>query len=655
MCGIAGSFSSRGSINTDKLIGATDMINYRGPDDFGYLFLKNDFGVDEYNRNNFNNRKTEARYKGAFGFRRLSILDLSESGHQPMCDFSEKYWIEFNGEVYNYIEIKKELEAKGYKFRSKSDTEVILYSYIEWGYDCVLRFNGMWSFCILDLNKRSLFCSVDRFGIKPFYYYSDSTDFFFGSEVKQVLHMMNCDRNINHKVLFDYLIAESYGNETEETFVENVKKILPGHNLVIDISDTKFNLKDTTYWDLKVNEEYNKLTDEEYIADKIKELFFDSVRIRLRSDVEIGTCLSGGPDSSGIVCTIHELTDRRQKLFTILSGNGRNNELDYALDVVKKVGGEHFTKFVDEVNFYNEIKDLIWHNDEPLLKASMYGGYQVYKLASEAGLKVVMDGQGLDEYAGGYFTMPFSEYLNYLSLNKKKELLKSQLKFSKEVCGFSSLQLYIAQHKYVLKKRLHNILGNDFRMKLINSAQGWFEKDFIYENISKSQLYEKIIHDDKYLDRDDLKSKDYKLLKYTNLPGILRQVDRNSMAFSVEARVPFLDYRLVEFIFSIPSEYIIRNNFTKYSYRQSMRGIVPDRILDRTDKIGFYIDEFELLQKSKDVVKNVIEGLKTDNGILKKEFILKSLDKLLSDRNEYDSKLWRIFNFIMWQQLFQIN
>ncbi|MDD5362911.1 MAG: asparagine synthase (glutamine-hydrolyzing) [Ignavibacteria bacterium] len=654
MCGIAGSFNSKGNINIDKIIGSTEMITYRGPDDFGYLFLRNDFGVEDYNRNTFGNRKTNANYKGAFGFRRLSIIDLSESGHQPMCDISRKYWIEFNGEIYNYLEIRKELEDKGYKFRSKSDTEVILYSYIEWGDDCVLRFNGMWSFCILDLNKRLLFCSVDRFGIKPFYYYSDGTDFFFGSEVKQVLLMMNCERNINQKVLFDYLIAESYGNETEETFIESVKKILPGHNLIIDISGSQFRIKDNLYWELKVNEDYFRLNDEKYISDKIKELFFDSVRIRLRSDVEIGTCLSGGPDSSGIVCTIHELTDSRQKLFTILSGNGKNNELDYALDVVKKVGGEHYTKYVDEANFYNEMKDLIWHNDEPLLKASMYGGYQVYKLASEAGLKVVMDGQGLDEYAGGYFSMPFPEYLNYLTRNKKRGLLKSQLNFSGDVGGYSPMQLFIAQHKYTMKKRLHDILGNDFRVKLKNSAKGWFEKDFIFENISKSQLYKKVKYEEKYLDRDDIKSKDYKLFKYTNLPGILRQVDRNSMAFSVEARVPFLDYRLVEFIFSIPSEYIIRNNFTKYSYRQSMRGIVPDRILNRTDKIGFYIDEFELLRKSKDVVKKVIEELKTDNGIVKKEFILKSLDKLLSDRNEYDSKLWRIFNFIIWQQLFQI-
>lgn len=656
MCGLTGSFNSAGPVDIEKLIESTEMIKYRGPDDYGYALINSDFEVSEIDRNNFSGEEPAGRYSGAFGFRRLSIIDLSEQGHQPMTDPTRKFWIEFNGEIYNYLEIREELKAKGYKFRSSCDTEVILYSYIEWGDGCVERFEGMWSFCILDTTKRRLFCSVDRFGIKPFYYFFNGIEFNFGSEIKQVLNMTSARRGINYKVLFDYLVAESYGNESEETFFTGIKKILPGHNLIINLGGNNYEIHSQKYWELKVNPEVYCLTDEKYIREKIRELFFYSVRLRLRSDVEVGTCLSGGIDSSSIVCAVDRITGvKPQKLFTILSGEGKMNEYNYAKEVCEKVGGNHFIKTIETNDLKEDIRNLIWHNDEPLLKASMYGGYYAYKLAAESGTKVILDGQGIDEYAGGYFSPPYQELLYYLRKSGKLGRLNSQMKFLAENGYNSMFGIQTSMLKYNFKKFIHEKYNRRFRIRLKNSSGDWFNRDFVNENVLKSQIYDRHVSDDPVLSVDEVKNKSYKLVKYINLPGILRQVDRNSMAFSVEARVPYLERNLVAFIYSLPSEFIIRNNITKYSFRESMRGVVPENILNRTDKIGFYIDEFSLLKEMKDVIKGYVESIDSDNGIYNKEYVLNNLDNLLEKRESYDTKLWRYINGIIWANLFKVN
>ena len=657
MCGITGSFESGRPLSLRRLREATDMINYRGPDDYGYLLLSPDDRITEVKRSDSLNGLRDIAFNGGLGFRRLSILDLSEQGHQPMRDESGKYAIVFNGEIYNYIEIREELKSKGYVFRSDCDTEVILYSYIEWGTECVSRFEGMWSFCILDRKERILFCSVDRFGIKPFYYHFGAKEFHFGSEVKQVLHLIGGRSEINRKVLFDYLAAESYGNETEETFFTGIMKLLPGHNIIVDTGKTEFILRREKYWDLKVNRAVSELTDEKYIKEKIRELFFESVKMHLRSDVEVGTCLSGGIDSSSIVCAVDRVSDNggsRQKHFTILSGEGKLNEYEYASEVSKSVNGEHITKTVSSSELRQEIDNLIWHNDEPLLKASMYGGYSAYKLASECGLKVILDGQGHDEYSGGYFTPPYPELLSTLRKNGKKDLLKAQKKFLTENEKFSTYGIMLSECRYSLRKELHNMFEKRFRMKLKKTAGEWFDADFVNENVLKSQLYEKHDIEDEFLKKDDFKRKSYRLTRRINLPGILRQVDRNSMAFSVEARVPFLDHRIAEFLYSLPAEHIIRGNVTKFMFRESMRGIVPDRILSRTDKIGFYIDEYLLMRESKDFMKEKFEVLEDKDGIFNRKYLLDNTDKMLNDRKSYDSKLWRSLNGIIWKNKFKV-
>lgn len=657
MCGIVGYFNTNESICIKDVISSADMVKYRGPDDDGYLFVKNDGSIINAKTRNEAERIRSDKINGGIAFRRLAILDLTESGHQPMCDQSENYWIIFNGEIYNYIEIRSELQSLGYQFKTSTDTEVIIYSYIEWGNQCLEKFNGMWAFVIYDKGRRKLFCSVDRFGIKPLYYNITKSTFAFASEVKQVFNVTNIEPKINDKVLFDYLSAGSYGNETKETFFKDIIKLLPGTYLEVYIAEAGIKCIEKEWWQLKVNDEYYEENDISIISKSIKDIFYDSVKLRLRSDVEIGTCLSGGLDSSGIVCVLDEITKGKSgnKLFTIVSGESDNLDYKYSKEIAEYVHGNHIIRRIDKEESFSDLKKFIWHNDEPLIKASMFGGYKVYQLAKENNVKVVFDGQGLDEYAGGYYQMPYIEYMNYLKKNKSRNLFRNHIDYLIKEENYTEQTLTKVLNMYNLKKALHKFTSKRLRLNLLKSVKGWFNRDFLVENIRKSQLYNTAEVEDVRIAKDDVKLKNYKLFKHINLPGILRQVDRNSMAFSVEARVPFLDHRLVEYVFSIKSEFILNRGFTKYAYREAMKGIIPDNIRNRRDKIGFYVDEFSLVNSMKINFRELLMGLSEGDNYYNKDYIIKKLDENSLNKQNYDNILWRIMNALTWQKEFKIN
>lgn len=656
MCGIVGLFNIKGNININDLLSSTEMVKYRGPDDEGFMFVNNNDEVINLKTKNEAYITANNNFKGGFGFRRLSIIDLTESGHQPMSDTSQNYWIIFNGEIYNYLELRKELQSKGYKFRSMTDTEVIIYSYIEWGSDCLERFNGMWAFTIYDKKRRQLFCSVDRFGIKPLYYYLNKDFFAFGSEVKQVIKVANLETQINDKVLFDYLSAGSYGNETKETFFKDIIKLLPGTYLKIQFSDTQIDISEKEWWKLEIVDEYYEENDMKSISAKIREIFYDSVRLRLRSDVEIGTCLSGGLDSSGIACVMNDISNKKvsSKLLTIVSGEKDNPDQIYSNEISDYVKGNHIIRKIDRNESYSDLRKFIWHNDEPLIKASMFGGYKVYQLAKENNLKVVFDGQGLDEYAGGYYKLPFLEYMSYLKRNKLRNYYKNHIDNLINYENFNEQSLTKALNIYNLKKALHKFTSKRLRLNLLKSVKGWFNRDFLVENIRKSQLYNSMEAGDDRISNDDVKLKNYKLFKHINLPGILRQVDRNSMAFSVEARVPFLDHRLVEYIFSLKSEYILHNGFTKYAYREAMKGVIPESVRCRKDKVGFHVDEFNIVNSMKDDFKELLTSIDVGDKYFNRNYIIKKLDDCSLNKQNYDNVLWRILNALTWKNEFGI-
>ena len=659
MCGIIGYFSSHG-FNPDKLARANNIVKYRGPDDFGYITVDQSFCAREWKDEWLKDFASQSTVIGALGFRRLSIIDLSLKGHQPMHDGTGRFWITYNGEVYNYLEIRQELESLGYSFASYTDTEVVLKAYMAWGRNCLDKFNGMWSFCILDIGRKQLFCARDRLGIKPFYYYSDHKHFIFGSEVKQVLQLKPHGTAVNPTVFFDYLALGSYGNETKDTFFDDISKLLSGEYLVVDLRQLdRINIRKDLWWDLPYNTAVTTAC-ERAVYDKIRSLLEESIRLRLRSDVPVGTCLSGGLDSSGIVCLVDRIVGRKSKgskhkVFVIGSIDPEIDETHYAKMVVGATSVESCVRYPNSVDLARDLEHFIWHHDEPLLNASIFGGWQVYRLAKECGVTVVLDGQGSDELLGGYYSGPHVDLLDELVSNGKLVDFNRQLHANASVYGTAKLSILKRMMYRISKRMVHNLLPSNYRPNILKQTNGWLEEDFVRTTMKRSRVVSRDYYPFKRRFRSLLKKQTYELTKITSLPGILRQVDRNSMAFSIEARVPFLDHRLVEFFYSLPSHYIFSNGYTKYAYRQAMRGIIPEQIRLRTDKRGFAMPDRILLQGALPFVKNIIEHLPSDSNIYDVEAIRRKIEQAISNEACYRPIVWRIFNAIIWQNQFQIN
>lgn len=377
MCGISGVINKNNyKIKKEEIKSINDLIYHRGPDDEGFYFGKN----------------------FAFGHRRLSILDLSSDGHQPMT-YLDKYVITYNGEVYNYLEIKEELQKDGYTFCSHTDTEVILASYDKWGENCVNRFNGMWAFAIYDKEKNIIFCSRDRFGVKPFYYTEIDNNFVFGSEIKQLLEFYE-DRYVNKKVLMNYLVI-GYENYNNETFFENIFKLQQSHNLIYNLTDHTYFEK--RYYDIK-NEILN--INENESIELYNEKLFQSVKLRLRSDVKVGTCLSGGLDSSsiaGIASILNKkVTDEKFVAIHAKSTEKKSDESNYAKKVAEHCNLELNIIEPSKRDFVEVLDEVIYTQEEPFRSPSIIMQYFVMKKAKDIGCTVLLDGQGGDETLLGY-------------------------------------------------------------------------------------------------------------------------------------------------------------------------------------------------------------------------------------------------------------
>ncbi len=660
MCGIVGYFSFNNDFDPRKFAIANNMVNYRGPDDYGYITINEDLAVEDHQDEWMADVSYLRNIIGSLGFRRLSIIDLSSNGHQPMHEGSFEYWIVFNGEVYNYIEMKRELRQRGYHFQSKTDTEVVLKSYLEWGENCLEKFNGMWSFCILDIPRKRFFCARDRLGIKPFYYYFDRKHFIFGSETKQVLSLLPFNPEMNPTVFFDYLALGSYGAETEETFFKSVYKLLPGEFLKIGFGDRrKLTLEKHMWWDLP-SYEIKTLPNEKEIYENMRFLLEDSIHLRLRSDVPIGTCLSGGLDSSGIVSLVDRIYKKvsnyhKHKVFVIGSINREIDETHYAKIIIKNTNVNPFFKFPNSIDLERELETFIWHHDVPLLTASIFGGWFVYKLAKKCETTVVLDGQGSDELLGGYYYGPHIDFLNELLISGKMIEFFGQFNANASLHATRKLTILSKMAKSISKQIAHTMLPVDFRPNVYKNVKGWLKTDFVKANIINSHASNKDYYFRPREFCSRIKQHSYELIKFTNLPGILRQVDRNSMAFSVEARVPFLDYRLVEFLFSLPSNFILKNGYTKYTYREAMRGIIPEKIRLRTDKRGFKMPDRDLLNGALPFVNSIIDRLPGDSNIYDRENIKRRIVACIRDEHLYQPIIWRIINAIIWQSKFKVS
>jgi asparagine synthase (glutamine-hydrolysing) len=546
MCGIAGFIDSRLSkADQDPLLEKMlQSIAHRGPDARGKYF---DGAV-------------------GLGHNRLSIIDLSVDGNQPM--FRGRNAIVYNGEVYNYKEIRKTLESTGVAFKTNSDTEVILAAYEKYGFDCVQHFVGMWSFALWDAEKQLLFCSRDRFGIKPFFYLNQGDRFYFGSEYKALFPSSLFTSEINEGQVARGLQL-GWNTWKDETYYNSIHALPAGCNLIYK-ADKEIEI--VRYWDIDTQKQSNLSWEES--KEKFRDLFLDSVNLHMRSDVEVGGCLSGGLDSSAIASVIgKEFSNSKFKTFTVYyEGENEVDERPWVTEVLKKypqLDPYYFTPSDDDIQ--NSFERAIWHADVPLAGSSPISQYFVMQLAASKGIKVLLDGQGSDEMLGGYMHSLF-------------RLIGGEFGKGRIGSALQQLNTHAAMQDFSLGKKSNLFLKSV--LAGFQPEQALYELEYkrYYPFLSKS---DKIPFELKENKGSRLNQFLYQLTFASSLPTLLQFEDRNSMAFSIESRVPFLDHRLVELAFSLPDEAKIHNGVTKRILRESMRDLMPPAITDRKDKKGF--------------------------------------------------------------------
>jgi asparagine synthase (glutamine-hydrolysing) len=606
MCGIAGYIdASLSSSERDALLEKMlSAIAHRGPDARGKWI---DGPV-------------------ALGHNRLAIIDLSDDGLQPMQ--RGELQMVFNGEIYNYLEIKDELIGLGHAFRSHSDSEVILAAFQQWGTDCVQRFMGMWAFAIWDVRKQELFCSRDRFGIKPFHYILKSGRFYFGSEYKALKSTPLFSNDLNIAQVSRGLQL-GWNTYADETYFECIATLPAATNLIY--KEGKIKLE--RYWDLSTLQHQMKFED---AKEKFRSLFLDSIQLHMRADVEVGGCLSGGLDSSAIASAVGTLyPDVRFQTFNVFyEGKDAVDERPWVKEVLSKYPSlvpHYFTPTDKEIE--ESFAHAIYHADVPVAGSSPISQYFVMQLARKNGIKVLLDGQGADESLGGY-------------LHGFYRLIGGMMSRGQLSGAFKELNGHAARQDYSGAKRV------DLLVKSLLSSVQSEEKlyDLEYRRYlpflpkSKSKVFK--------LEQEDgsaLNKFLYHLINTTLLPTLLQFEDRNSMAFSIESRVPFLDHRIVEFAFSLPDACKMHNGVTKRVLREGMRGILPDAIADRKDKKGFVTPgEVKWLRGP---LKHLLEQDFGHLDFLNQTKVKQVVDAFKAGDNTHATLVWRLVVLRYWMTL----
>ena len=590
----------------------TAALTHRGPDGEGTW--QNDSGT------------------ALLGHRRLSIIDLTAAGQQPL-HYINRYTIIHNGEIYNYIELKEELLKKGYSFQSQTDTEVIAAAYDCWKNDCVAHFDGMFAFAIWDENEKELFAARDRFGEKPFFYTWDPWEkvFCFASEMKG-LWAMGIPRSPNLNMLFNFITIGYTDNpeNTAETFDNMVKKLSPAYWLKIRINDASpLYLK--KYWEIDPESQHKSITDSEAIS-QFENLFHQSVKKRLRSDVAIGTSLSGGLDSSAVAAISHAFVSPQQshKCFTAGFEGFDKDETAYSKQVAGQFGLEQKLVNISAKGFLQDWEKLCYQQEEPVGSAGSYAQYKVFELAKQNGVKVLLDGQGADETLAGYhkyYKWYWQELFRRRRLYRSKELkaakdlgVKEPFSFKNMIAawfpGFASV---VVERQYLLKAIRHEDLSREFVQQHSKEAYYTPPEHFTLNGVLHFNTQ---VH---------------------GLEELLRYADRNSMAHGCEVRLPFLSHKMVEFIFSLPPHFKIRQGWTKWLLRDSMKNKLPATIVWRKDKIGF-----EPPQKTWMEQPAMQEAIRAAKRKLVEEKILRPavLDKKIRPMAAYDADNydWRYFS-----------
>lgn len=646
MCGILTIINKARSLTAKQLTAASSIIKHRGPDDEGFLtwepgqapaiWAGQDTAPSTANHWNYSAINPDQRFKVGFGHRRLSILDLSPLGHQPMLYPKGGLAISFNGEVYNYLEIKQDLQKLGHAFNSSSDTEVILHAWAEWGVKCLDRFNGMFAFVILDYNKKELFAVRDRFGVKPLYYYNGQNALYLSSEIKQIKTSPDYKFHLNETIAAQFL-GLGLTEHTDNTFDSNIKKVSGGHYLYMDLSTDGYQFRIEQWYSLKPKQWTGSY--EEATA-QLKYLLTDAVNLRLRSDVTVGSALSGGLDSSSIVCIIADLLKAKgdyagQETVTACYENAKYDEWNFAQEVIKKTNAHAHRVFPSFRDLQDEIDIFLWHQDEPVASTSVFSQWAVFKGAHDAGLKVMIDGQGADEQLAGYGGNDIPLYTGLLKKAKFAALIDEAKHYKKEK-GIWPKGFLMAAAQLNMGDTLSGLLPKTLRMKGAPGIE-WLH------NTKVAGAYNS--------PAESLQENLFRQLYGQPLPALLRFEDHNSMAWSVESRTPFMDYRLLEFNLGLPERFVYKRGERKAILRSAMHNVIPAAIEKRKDKMGFVTPE-ELWLKGEGrtwFTAEIDKACQQFGGtLLNAANVKKHVGEMIDGKREFDFMPWRIVCFNRW-------
>lgn len=625
MCGIVGGWIAQSASQLDFQAGLAKLA-HRGP---------NDRGLERWD---------SVGGEVVLGHTRLSIIDLSLAGHQPMQSRCGRYVIVFNGEIYNYRELRQELQVLGQEFDSDSDTEVLLASWITWGAACLARLRGMFAFVVFDKASLKMTCVRDAFGIKPFFYRLDEDGFIFASELPALLALKKQRPGLNLQRAYDYLVAGSY-DDRAETFFDGVRQLLPGHTLTLDLEWATIS-EHRRWWWPNIAERTDLSFSE--ASDQLREMFLANIRLHLRSDVPLGAALSGGVDSSAVVCAMrHVSPDMPIHTFSYVA---RGSEVDeeYWADLVNThVGAIPHKVVVSPDELAADIDDMIRAQGEPFGSTSIYAQYRVFKLAHEHGITVTLDGQGADELLAGYRGYPGQRLHSHLDRADWIELLKFLRAWSQwpgRSMNFGAKALIGQLVPNSLRSLALKIAGRD-------PAPAWLDSCFLKERGVVCLASHDLLDNTADAGGRRVVAALRQSLTGKGLNSLLRHGDRNSMRWSVESRVPFLTTDMAEFLLSLPEIYLIsRQGETKHIFRAAMRGIVPDGILDRKDKVGFATPEQAWMKQLGSKVFDWLDSA-DDLPFLNAAKCRSEVKSIIDGSRPFDFRAWRLVNFCRWVQI----
>lgn len=634
MCGLFGYYSIDFSIEqlfgNHRLLAAQEKLRHRGP---------NDSGMESFRISRGNGFPPS---KITLGHTRLSIIDLSTGGHQPMHSIDHRFTIVFNGEIYNYRELRKELQSLGKEFNSDSDTEVLLAAWTQWGVSGLHRLSGMFAFAVYDRKVETLTMVRDAFGIKPFFYSMTDEGFGFASEIPALTALLPTKPALNWQSAYDYLVHGVYDSNCS-TLYNGVLHLAPGHFIELDLSTSALS-QPKRWW--KPNIEERRDLSFSQATEMVRERFLDNIRMHLRSDVPLGAALSGGVDSSAVVCAMRHLEPNLPiHTFSFIASGSDVNEEQWVDRVNVHVGAIPHKVHVTAQELAADLDDMIKSQGEPFGGTSIYAQYRVFKLAKEHGMTVTLDGQGADEMLAGYNGYPGQRLLSLIETGRINEAWD----FLNEWSQWPSRSKLDAMKVLIGQLTEGSLYAGLRRLNGYQNSPTWLNK-YLLQDGGVSLTYPKKAPEHSLRGRRVV-AELAASLSQRGLKTLLRHGDRNSMRFSIESRVPFLTTNLADLLLSLPEHYLIApNGETKHVFRAAMRGIVPDDVLYRKDKIGFATPEKDWLMDMAPIIREWLR-VPIDLPFIKQKELLIEFDQVVSGTIPFTWQVWRWVNFFRWYQL----